>query len=115
MSAVRWPDWGFVYVPFEILNDTTRQVDVAHVWPMVVWAVKPGEKVSKIITQACEEFTRHTGIDPDMALVRTIPPGAQEGVMVKTATLTVADWVQPGYVAVCQSQTKAEVLWKTKK
>jgi hypothetical protein len=75
------------------------------VWPVVLWQLAPGQKVSSQIIQAGEVYYTTTGKEPDMAMLNSIPAGAAEFLEIKTMTLVLADWVKPGYVAISQTGT----------
>jgi uncharacterized protein (DUF2461 family) len=68
--------------------------------PMMVWHVAQGEKVSKQIIQAAEQFALSIGLDPAYAFMATLPAGAEEFAEVKGITLVRADWVPAGFVCV---------------
>jgi hypothetical protein len=70
------------------------------VWPVVMLPIPKGGKVAKVICQAGEEFALETGLDPEFAFVRVIPPGAEELVEVRGMTLIKFDLLPDGWVAV---------------
>ena len=110
-----WPETrDLEYLPFEERDENGRVVH-AEILPVVVWNLTPGEKVSKAILAASEVFALRTGIDPDAAVVHSIPPGASEFVVVGTTTLYQEGSMQPGYVMVYSMHMKrTEVVWSSK-
>jgi hypothetical protein len=91
-------------------KDEAGRVSELLVWPAVIARVQPGAKVSKTILEAAEIFALRTGLDPDVAYIRELPAGAPEFVRVGTATLTVGDWVEPGYVVLGNTDIKRTVV-----
>ena len=59
-----------------------------------------GAKISTAIKLAVAEFARETGKQPQFALVRSIPAGAEEFQDVYGATLVRSEWVPEQCVAV---------------
>jgi hypothetical protein len=75
-------------------------------WPLVVWHVEPGTKVSRAIIAASELYAQKTGKPALLALVHQIPEGAEEGVEVRGVTLVRQEWVEPGFVLVGRPEHK---------
>jgi hypothetical protein len=99
-------------VPLQCL-DAAGRVVYGVVWPLVVWHVEPGAKVSQAIIAASELYALQTGQDPQIALIHAIPPGAEEFVEVRNVVLIQAGWVEPGFVLVGRPADKlVEVEWK---
>jgi hypothetical protein len=76
------------------------------VWPVLAWALTPGEKVSKAIHQAALAYALQRGEDARFAFMHTIPAGAEEFVEVAGATLMQADWVSDGFVVLARGGTQ---------
>jgi len=68
--------------------------------PMALRTLGAGEKLGRVIVEAGQEFTQATGREAQMAFVKEIPAGVEEGQEVKGIMLIRADWVEPGQVAV---------------
>lgn len=75
-------------------------------WPMVAWALTPGERVSKAISEAALEYAAKCGEDAQFAFIRTLPAGAEEFVEVAGASLILAEWVPVGFVVLARGGTQ---------
>jgi hypothetical protein len=75
-------------------------------WPMVAWALTPGERVSKAIGDAALEYAAKCGNEAHFAFIRTLPVGAMEFVEVAGVTLALADWVPVGFVVLARGGTQ---------
>jgi hypothetical protein len=99
-------------MPLQYQN-AASEVLYSALWPLVVWHVEPGEKVSRAIIAASELYAQKTGKPALLALVHQVPAGAEELVEVRGVTLVRQEWVEPGFVLVGRPDDKlVEVAWK---
>jgi hypothetical protein len=75
-------------------------------WPVVIWALKRGERVSRAIETAGEEYAALTGMAAEFAMIGSIPQGAEEFSEVGNMTLVRADWVKEGFIVIARGCTK---------
>ena len=75
-------------------------------WPMVAWALNPGEKVSKAIGDAALEYAAKCGVDAQFAFIWALPAGAVEFAEVAGVTLVLANWVPNGFVVLARGGTQ---------
>jgi len=86
--------------------------------PVMVWALRAGEKVSVAISDAAEAYARELFIDAQFAFIGRIPAGGEEFAEIPTGpqgpallrdgsvTLVQAKWVPRGFVAVARGGTQ---------
>lgn len=94
----------FCRVPVEYREGETVLTRV--VWPLVVWFVMPGMRVSQAIIDASAKYQAKTGKAAELALVGRIPSGTHDLIEVGGVTLVYQDWVEPGFVLVGRSDDK---------
>lgn len=80
--------------------------------PLMVWSLQPGEKVSRQIAQAGEQFALSTGLDAQVAFIQRIPAGAAEFAEVGEITLVRADWVPEQFICVGRGGMKVKLSGK---
>lgn len=90
--------------------------EISTWYPLWLCYVPEGEKFSKAILDAGYEYSLAFGQTATVAMIGSIPPGAQEFDEVGGITLVQADWVKPRYVAVgrggCQKMDDGYRTWK---
>jgi len=67
---------------------------------LLVWSLRPGERVSEAIQSAVEMWTRAVGWGPQFAWVRSLPVGAEWCQDVCGCILLEAEWIMMNCVAV---------------
>lgn len=90
--------------------------EISTWYPLWLCYVPEGEKFSKAIIDAGQEYLMAFGRQAEIAMIGSIPPGAEEFVELNGITLVQADWVQLRYVAVgrggCQTFDEGFKRWK---
>ncbi|RPI93054.1 MAG: hypothetical protein EHM40_11100 [Chloroflexi bacterium] len=69
--------------------------------PVVLWKLKPGERVSEVVTNVMVLHHEAFGCFPDYAFMWKLPKTIEDGFEVADVMFFAADWVPPGCIAVC--------------
>lgn len=106
-----------MYTAVFALSDADGSDRIVHrvTWPVLAWQLERGERVSQSILAAAEQFALKTGRDPEMAMIKVLPKGAENLAMVGRVTLVETDWVASGFVYLGRPDMKTEEInqWQT--
>jgi hypothetical protein len=71
---------------------------VRRLGTMLLWALRPGERVGPQIVEAAEQYARSRGSEPGYVFIRQIPRNGEEGMTIEKVMMLRAEWVPEGYI-----------------
>lgn len=72
--------------------------------PMVLWKLRPGERVSLALKKAVEVFAYRFKCWPCYAFMRRLPSTIENGHEAEGMYLLQAEWVPSGFIAICEGE-----------
>jgi hypothetical protein len=72
--------------------------------PMVLWKLRPGERVSVALKEALAVYAVRFKSFPAHAFMRKLPSTIEDGFEVDDMCLFEAEWVPPGCIAICEGE-----------
>jgi hypothetical protein len=72
--------------------------------PMVLWKLRPGERVSVALKEALAVYAMRFKSFPTYAFLRKLPSTIEDGFEVDDMCLFEAEWVPVGCIAICEGE-----------